>query len=389
MFNLKAMHRRSMARQFTKEELEMIIEDYKSGMKPYKLAEKYKRNSSSIINKLKRLGVYEFSKNHYSDEDIEFIKREYPIGNWDAIMKRFPNSTKQSIISQAHKLGITAEYFFWNESELEFLKHNYFNYTLDELESHYGYKYSKDAIQTKAFRYFGYSTDDDWSEEENKLLKIHYPTKPIDEVCNLIPARSRNAIISHARILNLFSFFYNQTYWNEEQDNLLLNNWENMSDDELSNLIGKPKLSISERRHRLGLMRVDKDNLKYSDISKYLRGQLQTWKTDSMRNCDYQCVLTGSKNFHIHHLYSFNHIVSDFFNSSNYIIKDFNDYTQKELAEITSAFIDEHNKYPLGVCIRKDIHDLFHSIYGRYNNTQEQWERFEEDYKNGFYINTA
>ena len=49
--------------------------------------------------------------------------------------------------------------------------------------------------------------------------------------------------------------------------------------------------------------------------------------------------------------------------------------------EITSAFIDEHNKYPLGVCIRKDIHDLFHSIYGRYNNTQEQWERFKEDYK--------
>lgn len=27
----------------------------------------------------------------YTNEDIEFLKKYYPIGDWDAIFKRFPN----------------------------------------------------------------------------------------------------------------------------------------------------------------------------------------------------------------------------------------------------------------------------------------------------------
>ena len=49
-------------------------------------------------------------------------------------------------------------------------------------------------------------------------------------------------------------------------------------------------------------------------------------------------------------------------------------------------FIEKQNEYPLGVCIRKDIHSLFHKEYGK-SVIPEMWYRFEKDYKEGKYTN--
>lgn len=61
------------------------------------------------------------------------------------------------------------------------------------------------------------------------------------------------------------------------------------------------------------------------------------------------------------------------------------DYTKEELDYFLSIFNDIHSKYPLGVCVRKDIHDLFHNIYGSGGNTIEQWNKFCEEMNNGLY----
>ena len=44
-----------------------------------------------------------------------------------------------------------------------------------------------------------------------------------------------------------------------------------------------------------------------------------------------------------------------------------------------------HKKYPIGVCVRKDLHNLFHNIYGSGGNTEEQWNTFYNDFNNGLY----
>ena len=100
------------------------------------------------------------------------------------------------------------------------------------------------------------------------------------------------------------------------------------------------------------------DSTKYESLSKYIRGNIQQWKKDSMKNCNYQCIFTGS---------------------------NINDYSKDELQYILNIFIKEQSKYPLGVCIRKEIHVLFHSLYGQYYNTPEQWYQFQKDYTNGIY----
>ena len=102
--------------------------------------------------------------------------------------------------------------------------------------------------------------------------------------------------------------------------------------------------------------------------------------------CNYQCVLTGSKDFEIHHLYGFSNILKELLNEyPQYQDKSFSDYLEDDLSFILEKFLDKHNKYPLGVCVDKKIHVLFHSMYGQYYNTAEQWERFCEDYKLGKY----
>ena len=125
----------------------------------------------------------------------------------------------------------------------------------------------------------------------------------------------------------------------------------------------------------------------YENITKYIRGNIYEWKSNSMKACNYECVLTKSKEFEIHHLYRVNKIVNDIFNKYNLEYKEFNEYTENELNNILQLFVLEQSKYPLGECIRKDLHVLFHSLYGQYNTTEEQWIQFKNDYTNGVYNN--
>ena len=52
-----------------------------------------------------------------------------------------------------------------------------------------------------------------------------------------------------------------------------------------------------------------------------------------------------------------------YYNELNLENKNLDEYTSKELEIIVTKFNEKQNKY-LGVCVRQDIHNLFHSIYG-------------------------
>lgn len=119
-----------------------------------------------------------------------------------------------------------------------------------------------------------------------------------------------------------------------------------------------------------------------TEISKHLRLLLINWKRDSMKQCNYKCIFTGKRFDDIHHLYSFNQIVKETFGILNLDIRNMvSDYSEEELHLIENTFIQIHNKYPLGVCLTKELHSLYHSIYGDIN-TPKQFEEFRNNYKN-------
>lgn len=100
-----------MARRFTEEELSSVISDYNNGMTPKELAEKYNRNSGTIIGKLKSIGVYKNTKHRFTDDDIEILRRYYPKGDFDSIFKEIPDTTMSSIVGTCNRLGISADYY--------------------------------------------------------------------------------------------------------------------------------------------------------------------------------------------------------------------------------------------------------------------------------------
>lgn len=373
-----------MAKRFTKEELDSIIEDYNNGMIPKDLGIKYNRNPSSIIHKLSDMGIYKKIKYYYTDYDIEFLREHYPIGDFDAIFDRFPHLTKTGLTSICYKYGISANYYNdkkWTKEDLEIVKNCYYTNTLDEIRDMIGNRHTCDSIQTKAFKYFGYSKDRSWTEDELNTLYTYYPIEDVDDVAKRLPNRTRNAVIRQANNLHILGLRSNETWWTDEQVKYLINNWESQTDEMIGGVINKDAKSVKNKRLYMGLVRVKHFNeASYADVKKFLRGHLTEWKTKSMEACNYQCVLTGSKDFVIHHLYSFSSIVNDVFEEQQFPIKDdFSEYTVDELVNISNACLKEHYKYPLGICIRYDIHDEFHKKYGNIV-TPDMWYEFVDEY---------
>lgn len=339
---------------------------------------------------MKSIGVYKNTKHRFTDKDIEILREYYPKGNFDKIFKEIPGTTMSSIVGTCSRLGISADYYNdkkWTDEDLYIVKEYYYSNTLDEIREMICNRHSNNAIQTKALKYFGYSKDRTWTDDELDILYTYYPIESVDDVCARIPRRTRQAIIRQANNLDVQSKFYLDTYWSSEDEEFLISNWKSMSDIELAEYLGKERHAIVDKRSLLKLARInDRDGKSYENLQAYIRGNLRKWKNESMRSCDYKCVLTGSKNFQIHHLYSFNTIFNETLEELNMVLKDnFEDYSDDELSAVLDCIVRKHAEHPLGVCVRTDLHKLFHHIYGKIT-TSDMWDRFVERYNDGEFI---
>jgi hypothetical protein len=119
-------------------------------------------------------------------------------------------------------------------------------------------------------------------------------------------------------------------------------------------------------------------------LSSNIKPSMKEWRQESMRECDYKCVITGEHFNDIHHLYSFHLILEEALNILNLNYNVFTgDYTDEQLIIITEKTKELHNKYPLGVCLTRKVHDLFHKLYGHKNNTPEQFYEFKQKIESG------
>lgn len=372
-------------RLYTEYEITNIIKDFDNGngLSYDELGEKYNRTPKAIRSKLQSLHVTMNKRYKYTDDDISFLKKNYPIGNWDEIFKRFPNTNKENIYQKMSALEVKQiNKDSWTDDEITILKENYIFGDINkicQLLPNRSYK----AITTKAKR-IGLYTRKYWSNDEKDLLTKVYESTPLDDVVKLFPDKNRNSIIHQAMKLNITS--YDKNAWTENEDNYIKNNWILQPDLIMARNLNRTKKAVQARRLQLNLFRRNMDKPTYENLSKYIRGNIQDWKKSSMMACNYKCIFTGNKNFQIHHLYSVSSILDDIIRKNDFKIYDnFSDYSSEELENILIAFKDKQDEYPLGVCVSKNIHVLFHSLYGQYNNIPEQWYQFEKDFKNGLY----
>lgn len=116
-----------------------------------------------------------------------------------------------------------------------------------------------------------------------------------------------------------------------------------------------------------------------TEITAYLRDRVLPWVAASYAVYGNACVISGEqKDVIIHHLFkNFSEIRDEAHTSTKIEIKPtIGAYSVEDLSTVTKVCLSKHFSYGLGVCISRSLHLEFHSMYGRFNNTELQFREF-------------
>lgn len=133
-----------------------------------------------------------------------------------------------------------------------------------------------------------------------------------------------------------------------------------------------------------------KDNGRYqgglTPLNFSMRENITEWKQNSMEYWNYCCFVTGLNFKQIHHIVPFNQILKESLDELGLIRKEkVSDYTKEEFNKLKELIQKKHELYGLGVCMMKEVHDLFHNEYSYSGSTFENLLEFVENYFNGKY----
>ena len=314
----------------------------------------------------------------WTDEAKEKFIQMYPTATIEEMMKEFPVKEK-TIVAKACELKVKRQNVAnakYTETEDAILLDGIHNKMIvSEIQKNIPWR-TIGSIQSR-LEQISDSKRQYWIKEEDDLLKDIYENIPLDETVELFPNRTRNAIITRAMKLGLRAYI-DTKYYSDKEEEFILNNYQTMSDDEMASALGRSKSSIKNHRALMGIYRTQRGNINYENTSIYIRRHNTQWKKNSMIKCGFKCIVTGERFDEIHHLVSLNTILKDVYANLNIDCEtfDINKIDEQDREKFIQYVYEEQSKYPLGICLRKDIHCQFHNQYGYGDNTIEQFEEF-------------
>ena len=334
---------------------------------------------------------------------------------------------------------------FWSEEDLNIIKEKGKELSIDEIINLLSVKRTPKAIKHKLSKFGIYKKQKVIKNYDNikyindngiiyKLCKQCERYLPSNE--DYFPAdyNIREGIRNVCRECKGEEFKINSNveFWTDNEIKLLINNYSTYSNPELIMLflnnrtisslehkskelnLSKDKQTINRLNKNNGILTSirkllnedwqGQDNPQYnsqrfgelnpnykggiSALYQELRRNINSWKLDSMEFCNYKCMITNDKFNVIHHLYSFDLITQETLSELSLpLYSNISMYTQNELQMIINKCLEIHYRYGFGVCLRYDIHKLFHDNFGYGNNTPEQFSIFKENYNKGIYNN--
>lgn len=122
-----------------------------------------------------------------------------------------------------------------------------------------------------------------------------------------------------------------------------------------------------------------------TELTVYLRKMIDEWKWEAFNSFDGKCAITGesSRCLQVHHTKQFSVIrdeVLKVLNLPHHTL--IGDYTSNELEAIVNLFRQRHEEV-VGVPLKKEVHKLFHMIYGKKNTTMEDLIEFKARFLSG------
>lgn len=293
-------------------------------------------------------------------------------------MQQLTPFSKEEITHKAYKLGIgrcrTDE---WTEHDIFLLVESYRSQcSVDEIYGQLCHRHSVHAIYAKASR-LGIVNKKPWSSIELDILKQYYSQCTLHELWQKLPERDIDTIKTTAHNLGLKSLTYLERVWTAKSDKIIVSHWEEFTDKELGERLGRTATAVKARRHKRGIYRPVQPAM-YEYVSEFIRKGNRAWKADSAKACSYKCMISDEPFSEIHHLHGMNLIVNEALDDLNMSTQSYMEYTEVQRALISDRFFECQKKYPLGVCLTKAIHKQFHDEYGYGDNTISQFIEFIE-----------
>jgi hypothetical protein len=120
-----------------------------------------------------------------------------------------------------------------------------------------------------------------------------------------------------------------------------------------------------------------------TNMGIFFRQIIKDWKKESAKNYNYKCAITKNRFDEIHHLQPLNLIIDEALMELNLPMREtMGEYSDEELAALKLKLFEVHDRYPLGVPLKKSIHIQFHKLYG-YESTPEDFYDFEKKINSG------
>jgi len=324
----------------------------------------------------------------YSEAELNFLIQNYPTMEWDELISGLAKisghkRSKASILAKASKLKIPRLiYGNYSEHEDNLIRQVYASSVettllknlqklVDDEMPHRTLKAVISRANTLKLK-----LRQEWTEDEIAFLKNNYHKLTIKQLANELPKRSKTAIYNKMIKLNLLDA---PTFAYSEQDIAFIkDNYANMSDEEIGKILHRSANGIKECRRKYGIYRQDPNQgTNYKCILRFVQAHNSDWKKRSMKACNYRCIITGEIFDDIHHLYSKNMILNAALDRLGIPYDlDINTCSDETKEKILKEFLIEQDKYPLGVCLKANLHHRFHAKYGFGYNTPEQFEEY-------------
>lgn len=250
----------------------------------------------------------------------------------------------------------------WTDSEIMLLKEIYPHYSNIELEKILGHP--KNSVSAKAIE-LGLRKSFWWTEDDVVTLQDYYPEMGAYKFQQaFMPNKSVGAIRKKAHTLNI--------KLNKDVALRIRN----------ENLKGRLTATLAEHPDFKGCR----------DLRASARNRLSGWRKDVLSHYGHRCAITGIKdNVVVHHINPFSDI---FYNTLRlyeqkygFVRKDrMQDCINRNGNELVESFlsaVSNNHKIGHGVVLEAKIHDLFHTIYGTYYFTRDDYWEFVDRYNSG------
>ena len=168
---------------------------------------------------------------------------------------------------------------------------------------------------------------------------------------------------------------YNREVLSEKMRKMNIEQWQDEEYKQMQSNRTKERWQDEEMKWKMGY----KGGI--TPISTYLRDE--QWFYNCKQQANYTCELTGKVGgkLHTHHLKAFSTIVLEAHELHNIQIKpQVKDYTEEELHKLEEYVASWHKDNSNAVVLSEEVHKLFHKLYGKGDNTPEQFEEFRERY---------